>query len=230
MNEASHQRLVWTDDDFHHPPDWLSQLHQDYNRNGPVTELPFFIGEDTLALLLEPAYAFGGTLGVYLGDIVWGGAVMFERTDLNEPAFLGNLQQTISDDGLLTEYLDVTPLRRVRTVPIGGSFRQTLERHTRFSQIVRYHDPKGFAIMCFTSAITLAACLLFPIPALVLLTLLHITIYLSVGVKRWTALLAYPSALVQLPLFLYGVSRKSFVWAGRRYEWRSKFDVAVSEN
>ncbi|ODR80540.1 glycosyl transferase [Haladaptatus sp. W1] len=229
MEEASHQRLVWTDDDFHHPPDWLSQLHRDYEQNGPVTEIPFFIGKDPLAMLLEPVYAFGGTLGVYIGDIVWGGAVMFDRIEIDEQAFLDDLQRTISDDGVLTEYLDVTPLRRVRTVPIGGSFRQTLERHTRFSQIVHYQDPTAFAVLCLTAVITLIGCLLFPVPALILLTLLYTAIYLFFGVKRWTAILAYPSVLIQLPLLLYGISRTSFVWAGRRYEWRSKFDVDVYE-
>ncbi|WP_423747482.1 glycosyltransferase (plasmid) [Haladaptatus sp. SPP-AMP-3] len=229
MEEASHQRLIWTDDDFHHSPDWLSQLHRDYEQNGPVTEIPFFIGKDPLAMMLEPVYALGGTLGVYTGDIVWGGAVMFDRIEIDERAFLDDLQRTISDDGVLTEYLDVTPLRRVRTVPIGGSFRQTVERHTRFTQIVRYQDPKAFAVLCLTAAITLIGCLLFPVLALILLTLLYATTYLFFGVKRWTAILAYPSALIQFPLLLYGVSRRSFVWAGRRYEWRGKFDVNVYE-
>jgi GT2 family glycosyltransferase len=76
MEAAGHDRLVWTDDDFHHPPGWLAQLHRDYAANGPTTELPSFVGRDPLAVLLEPIYALGGTLGTYAGDHAWGGAVI----------------------------------------------------------------------------------------------------------------------------------------------------------
>lgn len=56
MEEASYDRFVWTDDDFHHPPDWLREFHEAYNRTGPVSELYFFIGIDPLSTLLEPIY------------------------------------------------------------------------------------------------------------------------------------------------------------------------------
>lgn len=39
--------------------------------------------------------------------------------------------------------------------------------------------------------------------------------------------LAYPATLVRAPLFVYGLTRRTFVWGGRRYRWRSKFDVAI---
>nr|WP_310908041.1 glycosyltransferase [Natrinema sp. 1APR25-10V2] len=41
MEAAAHDRIVWTDDDFHHPSEWLSELHKAYDRSGPVSELPF---------------------------------------------------------------------------------------------------------------------------------------------------------------------------------------------
>lgn len=44
MEAAVHDRLVWTDDDFHHPPDWLTKLHEEYSHNGPVSELYFLLG------------------------------------------------------------------------------------------------------------------------------------------------------------------------------------------
>ena len=157
MRAATHDRIVWTDDDFEHPSDWLARLHDDYEANGPVTELPFFVGRDPLSILLEPMYAIGGTLGVYVDDIAWGGAVMFERGDLDEPAFLQELQQTVSDDGILTEHLDVTPLRRTRRVPVGGSIRETLERHVRFTKIVRFHDPKGLVSMSIITLLSMVA-------------------------------------------------------------------------
>ncbi len=39
MEAACHDRLVWTDDDFHHPPDWLATLSADYEEYGPVSEV-----------------------------------------------------------------------------------------------------------------------------------------------------------------------------------------------
>ena len=63
MEAANHDRLVWTDDDLYHPPDWLNQLHRDYADYGPTTELPAFVGQDPLAILLEPMYGFSRRLG-----------------------------------------------------------------------------------------------------------------------------------------------------------------------
>ena len=229
MEAATNDRIVWTDDDFDHPPNWLADLHADYRQYGPVTELPFFIGRDPLATLLEPIYAIGGTLGTYQGNIAWGGAVMFERADVDTDSFLRDLRRSVSDDGILTEYLDVTPLRRTRIVPMGGSLRETAERHVRFTQIVRWHDPSGFAVMGAVASLSTVGALLYPLPALILLTLIQFGIYTAFGVRRWTFLLAYPATLVQVPLFAYALARRTFVWGGRRYRWHSKFDVEIVE-
>jgi hypothetical protein len=227
IEAATNERLVWTDDDFDHSSDWLAELHREYEQHGPVTELPFFVGRDPLATLLEPIYAIGGTLGTYQGDIAWGGAVMFERADIDMDPFLRDLRRSVSDDGILTEYLDVTPLRRTRIVPMGGSLRDTAERHVRFTQIVRWHDPSGFAVMGAIASVSAIGALLYPLPALILLTLLQLGIYTAFGVRRWTFLLAYPATLVQVPLFAYALARRTFVWGGRRYRWRSKYDVEI---
>lgn len=229
MRAARNDRIVWTDDDFHHPPDWLARLHAGYERYGPITEVPFFVGRDPLARLLEPIYALGGTLGVYVNDIVWGGAVMFERTDLDEGAFLRDLRRSVSDDGILTDHLDVTSLRRTRLVPVGGTVRETVERHVRFTQIVRRHDPAGFASMIAVAILSAIGALLYPLAAMVLLTVVQLSIYAAFGVRRWTFLLAYPATLLQVPLFAYGIVRRTFVWGGRRYRWRGKFDVTIVE-
>lgn len=229
MGAARNDRIVWTDDDFHHPSDWLTRLHAEYERHGPVTEVPFFVGCDSLALLLEPIYTLGGTLGVYVNDIVWGGAVMFDRTDLDEEAFLRELRRSVSDDGILTEHLDVTSLRRTRLVPVGGTIRETVERHVRFIQIVRRHDPGGFVSMIAVATLSAIGALLYPLPAMVLFTIVQLSIYVAFGVRRWTFLLAYPATLLQVPLFIYGIARQTFVWGGRRYRWREKFDVEVIE-
>lgn len=68
---------------------------------------------------------------------------MFERDDLDCEPFLRNLRRTVSDDGLLSKYLDTTSLNRVRRVQIGGTIRETLERHVRFTQIGPSAQPPG---------------------------------------------------------------------------------------
>lgn len=229
MDAASHERLVWTDDDFSHPPGWLSSLRADYERRGPVSEVPFFVGRDPLSTLLEPLYAVGGTLTVHAGDYAWGGAVAFERGDIDEDAFLRELRRTVSDDGLLSEHLDVTSLRRTRLVPVGGTLRESAERHVRFTQIAVRHDPRDAAAAVGLGCLSTVAGVLFPVPTFLLSTLLLSAVYAAFGVERWTALLAYPALLLLLPLFAYGVGRRTFVWGGRRYRWRSKFDVRVVE-
>jgi hypothetical protein len=226
MAAASHDRLVWTDDDFHHPPNWLARLKRDYAENGPTTELPGFVGQDPIAVLLEPVYALGGTLGTYVGDHAWGGAVIFDRSDIDEAAFLSELRRTISDDGLLGEHADVTTVRRVRTVPIGGSLRQTLERHVRFNQIFATHDPIAAKLSFGLLVAVLVGCILFP-PFAVALTGLTVVLCASLGIRRASLLLTVPALVAALPLGLYALARDTFIWGGRRYRWHSKFDVEV---
>jgi len=226
MEAANHDRLVWTDDDFHHPPDWLTQLHQDYAEHGPTTELPAFVGQDPLAVLLEPIYVLGGTLGTYTGDHAWGGAVIFDRSDLDETRFLSELRQTISDDGLLGEHTDVTSVQRVRRVPMGGSLRQTLERHIRFNRIFATHDPAVAKLSSVLLVAVLVGCALFPLLAVVL-TVLTAGIGVSFGIRRASLLLTVPALAAAVPLGVYAFARDTFVWGGRRYHWHSKFDVDV---
>ncbi|MDG5820303.1 glycosyltransferase [Natronococcus sp. A-GB7] len=228
MEAAETERIVWTDDDFYHPPDWLEGLRADYDRQGPTAEVPVFVGRDPLAAVLEPTHVISGTLAVFLANIPWAGALVFERGDLeDEAAFLADLRRTISDDGLLMEHVEFTTVARTRRVEIGGSIRETLENQARFVQIVRYHDPAGLAAQGAIGAALTAACVLFPLPAFLLTTALMAGVYAAFGIRRWTFLAAYPVALAALPLLCYGLARRSFVWGGRRYRWRSKFDVAV---
>jgi hypothetical protein len=226
METARHDRLVWTDDDFDHPPNWLDCLHEDYAAHGPTTELPVFVGQDPLAVLLEPIYALGGTLGTFIGDHAWGGAVIFDRSDLDEAAFLGELRRTVSDDGLLGEHVDIASVRRGRAVPVGGSLRRTLERHVRFNQILTTHDPTVAKVSFAGLLAVIVGCLLAP-PLAVVVTALTAGVYAGFGVRRASALLAVPALLAAVPLGLYAITRDTFVWGGRRYRWRSKFDVEV---
>ncbi|WP_423746691.1 glycosyltransferase [Haladaptatus sp. SPP-AMP-3] len=227
MAAAHHDRLVWTDDDFYHPPDWLTVINTDYEEYGPVSEVPYFVGQDPLSVLLEPLYASAGSLPLYLGDQIWGGAVIFERDDIDEVAFLDELQRTVSDDGLLMEYLQVTTVDRTRIVPIGGTIREAIERPVRWTQILRWHFPGAIAGTWLVLLFVLVGAILVPLPAAAVLTVVHFAINEMLGVRRWTAVLAYPALFVFVPLLLYAYARRTFVWGGRRYRWRGKFDVTV---
>jgi hypothetical protein len=229
IDAARNHRLVWTDDDFHHPSDWLERLHADYDRHGPVSEVPFFVGRDPLSILFEPLYAIGGTFGLYATGKAWGGAVMFDRTDLDEAAFLAELRQTISDDGLLSEWLDVTCRRRYRRVEVGGTFRESLERHARFMQIVWRHSPLVIPVLAVLAILGTIGGIQTPIRSVVVSTLTAGAVSAFFGVPRWTVLLAYPAFVLNPLLLGYGLARRTFVWGGRRYRWASKFDVRIVE-
>jgi len=227
MEAAARDRIVWTDDDFHHPPEWLGALNADYDRQGPTTEVPVFVGADPLGRFLEPAYVIGGTIPVSLGGIAWGGAVVFDRNDLDEDALLADLRRTVSDDGTLAEHLDVSAADRTRTVAAGGSARESLERFVRFLQITRRHAPLATAFNVALSVGLASLCLLAPVAGAAFVTALSGATYARFGVRRATFLLAAPSVIVS-PVFLaYAFARRTFVWGGRRYRWRSMFDVDV---
>ncbi|UPM41706.1 glycosyltransferase family 2 protein [Halocatena salina] len=229
MEAARHDRLVWTDDDFHHPSDWLATFSADYETHGPVSEVPYFVGRDPLSMLLEPLYASACSLPLTLGNQIWGGAVMFERADIDESAFLDELRRTVSDDGLLMEHLQVTNVGRTRIVPIGGTIHEAVERPVRWTQILRWHFPGAIAGTFLLSLLVLAGAVLAPIYAAAGLTVLHLAVNEVLGVRRWTAVLAFPAVFMFVPLVLYGLVRRTFVWSGRRYRWHGKFDVTVIE-
>ena len=227
MKAACHDRLVWTDDDFHHPPDWLATLSADYETRGPVLEVLYFVGRDPLSVVLEPLYASAGSLSIYRDNRIWGGAVIFDRGDIDEAAFLNELRRTVSDDGPLMEYLQVTTVGRTRIVPIGGTIRETVERQVRWTQILRWHFPEAVVGTVLVLLLVLAGAIVAPLPTAVLLTVVPLAVNEILGVRRWTAVLAYPAVFVFVPLLVYALTRRTFVWGGRRYRWRGKFDVTV---
>ncbi|WP_414837039.1 glycosyltransferase [Candidatus Nanohalococcus occultus] len=228
MRAAENNRVVWTDDDFHHPEDWLDQLHTECNRHGAVSELPFFIGKNPIAMLNEPIYAL--VMGVtWLENQAWGGAVMFDRDMFDEEAFLEELRSTVADDVLLSEHLDGKTVRRTRRVEIDPTVRESLERITRFLKHVRYHEPLKTAMLGIGFSVIAGLCIYHPIRAFTASTLSFMGAYLFLGEKRPTFLLGFLS-LITFPLFLvYGLSRKTFVWQGRRYKYNSKLDVEILE-
>jgi hypothetical protein len=229
VQSATTDRLVLTDDDFHHPPTWLATMQADYERHGPVTELPLFVGRDPLAVLLEPLYLVAVVAGLYAGRYPWGGAVIFDRSDLELAAFLTELTQTVSDDGLLGEHVETTAVRRFRRVPVGGRLHQSVERHVRFTQIAFAHNPVTTAVGTVGLFALGVGCLVAPLLA-ALVTGGAAALFIWADEPRWSAGLAVPVALLIMPLAVYALARSEFTWAGRRYRWRSKFNVQVVDD
>ena len=226
IEAAEHDRLVMTDDDFSRPASWLEQLCADYERDGPSSELPLFVGSDPLSRLLEPLYAHG-TLGIYRNDVPWGGALIFDRSDIDDAQVRRELRRTVSDDGLLSEHLEVTQHRRLREVEIGGSLRASLERHVRFMQIFRWFAPRGLALATGVLTLLTAVCLIVPVLGAALATLLTARVYAVLGTERRAVLWSPVALLLFVPLLVFALSRRTFVWSGRRYRWRGKFDTTV---
>ena len=125
------------------------------------------------------------------------------------------------------EYLEVMTVGRTRIVPIGGSIRESIERLVRWTQILWRHFPGTVVGIFLFLLLVLTAAILFPLPMAAALTLLHLAVNEILGVRRWTAVLAYPALFVFVPLVPYALARRTFVWGGRRYRWRGKFDVTV---
>ncbi|PSH00637.1 MAG: glycosyl transferase, partial [Nanohaloarchaea archaeon SW_7_46_7] len=228
MKASKNNRVVWTDDDFKHPDNWLEQMHRDCDRYGGVSELPFFTGNNPLTILNEPIYAFT-MLMAYLNNQAWGGSVMFDRDGFNEEKFLEELQKTVGDDVLLSEHLESKTVMRTHCVEIDETIRGSLERVTRFVKHVRYHEPFQTGLLTATSFLLAAAAITYPLTSFTISTVFFLTVYLAMGRKRPTFLLGYLSLII-LPLFLlYGLLRRTFVWQGRRYRYNSKLDVEILE-
>lgn len=226
MKAAENERMVWTDDDFHHPDDWLDNLHEECDKHGAVSELPFFVGKNPLTVVNEPIYALVMFV-TFLENQVWGGAVMFDREKLDEEKFLEELKSTVGDDVLLSEHLEAKTLRRTRRVEIDENVREALERMTRFVKHVRYHEPLKTAFLSAASVGLASACILFPLTSFAASAAGFLGVYGFLGGRRPTFLLGYLSLILLPFLLLYGFVRRSFVWQGRRYRYRSKFDIEV---
>ncbi|MEF8853051.1 MAG: hypothetical protein V5A44_05740 [Haloarculaceae archaeon] len=127
------------------------------------------------------------------------------------------------------EYLQVTTVRRTHLVPIGGTIRETVERQVRWTQIFRWQLTSALAGICLVLLLVFAGAVLAPLYAAAVLTVGHLAVNEILGIRRWTALLAYPAVFVLVPLTVYALARRTFVWGGRRYRMRGKFDVTVVE-
>lgn len=228
MKASENNRVVWTDDDFEHPNNWLQKMQEDCERHGAVSELPFFTGKNVLTVVSEPIYAFT-MLMAYINNQAWGGSVIFDRDTFNEEKFLEELKKTVGDDVLLSEHLESKTLMRTHHVEIDKTPREGLERIVRFVKHVRYHEPVQTGLLTATSFLLAAAAIFYPVISFAASTVFFLTVYLAMGRKRPTFLFGYLSLII-LPFFLlYGLLRRTFVWQGRRYRYNSKLDVEILE-
>ncbi|WP_224269813.1 glycosyltransferase family 2 protein [Haloprofundus salinisoli] len=229
LERADQERLVLTDDDVPRDDEWLNRMKALGEEHGAVSALPVFVG-DGYWRAVEPFLVFAVTLAVWVANAPWGGGVTFRRDQLDLDAYVSDLRRTVSDDGLLWEYLgdELTTLRSELTlVPVEGDPRTVHDRLVRFVKIVTVPNPVGGVVAFASVSLVALFCLVAPIVAAATLTAATYLAYRFFGVDRSTWLLAYPSALLVSLAFCYALVVPTFRWGGRRYRWRSTFDVTV---
>jgi hypothetical protein len=231
MERAKHDRFVWTDDDFTHSSDWLNRFVAAQETHGPATVIPNFVGGGWWRLV-EPTSTVMSTLSMYLGrgpwsGNAWGGGVIFTRDDVNVTELVADLRQCLSDDGLLSAHLGtVYPIRAmIADVAVPGDFDSVKERMIRFTRITHVHEGLGGPLAAALLVVGLA--LLFPLYSIPLITVASGVTYAVLGKKRWTFALAYPALLILPVLFIAGITRREFEWAGRRYRLNDVNDIEV---
>lgn len=233
MERATNDRLVWTDDDFERDPGWLDRLVAAGERHGPASAIPVFLGGGWWRLA-EPwnGVAFG--LSMYLGvggagDTAWGGGVTFTRSELTveTETFVAELRRVLSDDALLTRRLSgVHPVRSMVTpVEVAGDLGSVVSRLVRFTRIVGVNE--GWIRGVATSAVLLAVALIAPVLVAPLATALAMLGYSTLGLRRTSALLAYPGVFLLPLVVLAGRTVDTFEWGGRRYRYANSGEVTV---
>jgi hypothetical protein len=109
---------------------------------------------------------------------------------------------------------------------MGGSLRQTLERHIRFNKIFSTYDPVAATLSFDALGAVLIGCVLLPALAVGLI-LLTAGGSAGFGVRRASLLLTVPALVAAVPPGVYAFARDTFVWGGRRHRWHSKYAVEV---
>lgn len=236
MERAAHDRFVWTDADFDRGDNWLDQLVVAGETHGPATAVPFFCG-DGWWRLVEPWLGvwFSFVFALRAGDLekaAWGGGVTFTRDELDVPvsAFTAELRTVLSDDFLLSNHLDGVHAVRslVMPVEVPGGLPAVRNRVVRFARIV--HLNRGLAGGLAVNCLLCAAGLLYPLAVAPLATAVILAAAARLGVRRVSALLAYPGLLLLPVVVLAGMLVREFDWAGRRYRYEAADEVTVLGN
>jgi hypothetical protein len=110
-------------------------------------------------------------------------------------------------------------------VPVPGDFASVEGRMIRFTRITHVHEGLGGALVA--SSIVVGLALWFPLYSIPLVTVASGVTYAVLAKQRWTFVLAYPALLILPLLFVAGITRKEFEWAGRRYRMNDVNDIEV---
>lgn len=231
LEHASHDRLIWTDDDFHHSDDWLATMKALGEQYGAVSGIPVFVSDEWPWLLLEPAAAIFGSLQFYTRNRPWGGSLTFEQDHLDIDQLITDLRRTLSDDLLLQDHLDnlVTTRAVVYQIPIAGTLYPVLNRMIRFANTIYYYAPKEIALLGVLTAAFVGLSLYVPWLGAILSTVSAAATYRFLGISRSTYFLAFPAFLIAPLVLIYSLAKREFTWSGRRYRWDGKFDVSICE-
>lgn len=231
MERARNDRFVWTDDDFDHGPNWLDRLVAAGRERGPATVVPYFVGPGWWRPV-EPMLLTFLSLPMYLevgawGDWAWGGGVTFAREEVDVDALVADLRRSLSDDGVLTDHLrPVATVKSMRAaVRVPGDFQTVVHRVVRLARIPHLYE--GFAGMFALSVLLVGLAVAFPLPTALVATAVAGGVYATLGVRRWTFLLAYLALFVMLPTTASGILVSEFEWGGRRYRMTDVDDVEV---
>lgn len=228
MEHATDDIIVWTDDDVYREAEWIETLTTKAQNHDAATEVPVYTGSG-LWRLFEPAMIIAGTSGPASGQYVWGGGVAFDRTRLDETAFLRDLRRTVGDDSLLSEYVnDIwTETDHLRHLDVKGTPGAVYHRIVRFGKTAWRFEPLQTTILLGISLVFSVGAIMFPIGGAIVATLIGGVTYWKLGINRASFLLSLPSLLL-IPIFLIlALVAPSFDWGGRTYKWSGKFDVEV---
>lgn len=229
LEHASHDRLIWTDDDFRHGDDWLATMKNLGEQHGAVSGIPVFISDEWPWVLFEPAAAIFGSLQFYTRNRPWAGSLTFKQDQLDIDRLITDLRRTLSDDVVLQDHLDtlVTTRDVVFQIPIAGSIRPALNRMVRFTKTIFHYAPEEIVAFGGFSLAFVGLSLYFPWLGAIVSTVIAAATYRFLGVSRSTYLLAFPAFLIAPLVLVYCLAKREFTWAGRRYHWKEKFDVRI---
>ncbi|MEZ3117460.1 hypothetical protein RYH80_16215 [Halobaculum sp. MBLA0147] len=187
------------------------------------------MSERPLLRLLEGPGAIGALLTVTLNTTAWGGTMAFAHDALALDEYVADLRRTVSDDALLTDRVanvESVP-ELICPMPVSETVDETLARQVRWTLTARYLDPGGLVFGVALSLAVVLGSLFAPLVVVPFITAVAGVAFAYCGLRRPSFLLAVPAYWLSLPLVVYGLSRSTFEWNGRRYRWRSLYDATV---
>lgn len=230
LERVRQDRIIITDDDVERDPDWLATMKRLGDEHGAATAIPVFVSDEYPFRLFEPLAIVVASLVLERSTWVpWGGGVTFDRRDIDMQGYIADLRQTVSDDGLLSRYLDriVASHEVINIVRVPGDTRSTYERLTRFVKIFyRFEPGKTLGVLLFFLAVLVLGTVA-PWVLAIGVTAVAWYRYRLLGVDRVTWMFAVPSLVLAPFIGIAGLLRPTFVWGGRRYRWPDTFEVTV---